>query len=727
MQVYKQFCLKIIVLISIFVGFVIVLPQPVYAAIAQSDRTPLTLELLQSRVRSPTQSEGVKTLDLRRLVIDLRPENANFRDQFYTLLQAQLQKPGSPLSLDLSYSLIQGDFSISKLGLRTPLYGQSLSPVFTPIELAQLQRDRRRLSQLSKLSQSLLIAPNLGTEAAPLQITVLRGNLKLVQTRFSGRADFANTFFLNRVEAQGALFAQIANWTQTRFSKPVSFAGAIFGREARFRNSIFFGKAEFSQGQFQDEANFQGSEFQETANFNQSIFQQVANFTRSQWQKNADFAQVRWQNQAIFSKNTFNQSLFLSDATFERNAVFREVQFNRPVNLRGTSILDRADFGYAGFAKGAYLNVAGLKFDPDQAKILGDPGQIGRVLSVPTLQGNENLLRDLVRNFRLLEQIPDANQVEYTAQRLRSQELRQKLFGTNLNTATVQRLTRIGFSTSQANTIVQRRTQHTFRSTSELLSLEGIDLATYINVRERVTAAEPASLLGWLLDCLRWLGLNLLLLLSRDGTSSWLIFGVGLVAIAYFGLLFWFVDRWRRRYPKPILPQSSETVWMLSSFVVLNGLGLAAIFRTSDRPWLTLACLALVTIPLPGILLLVLLQQGRYHGLMDVSYFEEEGTLRQLRIVIGRLPILPRYDLFRERYMPLLWDRRWNWLNYYDFSFNNLLKFGFNDIRLRDRHLPGVVSALAWYQWSLGILYIALLLWTLSRTIPGLNLLIYFK
>jgi hypothetical protein len=82
---------------------------------------------------------------------------------------------------------------------------------------------------------------------------------------------------------------------------------------------------------------------------------------------------------------------------------------------------------------------------------------------------------------------------------------------------------------------------------------------------------------------------------------------------------------------------------------------------------------------------------------------------------------------FRDHYMPILWDRRWNWLNYYDFSLNNLLKLGFNDIRLRDKHLPGIISALVWYQWSLGILYIALLFWTLSRTIPGFNLIIYLK
>jgi len=77
--------------------------------------------------------------------------------------------------------------------------------------------------------------------------------------------------------------------------------------------------------------------------------------------------------------------------------------------------------------------------------------------------------------------------------------------------------------------------------------------------------------------------------------------------------------------------------------------------------------------------------------------------------------------------MPLLSDRHWNWLNYYDFSLNNLVRLGFNDIRLRDEHLPGIIATLAWYQWSLGVLYITLVLWTLSRTIPGLNLLIYLK
>lgn len=696
--------------------------QPVF------DRTPLTMEALQQRTQTLTHSEGFPTIDLRRLVIDLRSENAAFRDQFYHLVQAQLQQPGQPVALDLSYSVILGDFQFKQLGLRAPLYGEALSPIFTPAEQEQLQRDRRRLVRLSTLSQTLLATPNLGS---PLQITVFRGPLRLTQTRFEGLADFDNTFFLERVEAQGVKFVQDTDWTQTRFSQLASFGGSVFGRDVRFRSSIFFGKAAFDRVQFNGKTNFQSSEFQLTANFNSATFQQLANFTRVQWRGNADFAQTHWFSEALFTRGRFQQAAFFPAAIFEKLAQFREVQFGRPVNLRGAVILERADFGNTSFAKGAYLNVPGLEFDPDRAKIVGNPGQIGRSLAVPTLQGNENLLRSLVRNFRRIEQIPDANQLEYTRERLHLRELGQQGMGVNINTAPTYKLKRLGLSSSQVGEIVRRREQTPFRSPTELLALNAVDLATYINIRDRVIAKDglPGSLeaLSRLATGVSWLGLSLLLVLSRYGTDFWLVFGVGLVSVGYFGVLFWLVDRWRRIVPTSILPSLAESVCVFGMFTTLAIWGVGAIFRASDTPWLTLLYLGIIVIPVPVGLLGALYWQGRYHALMDVSYFMEEGTLRQLRIVIGRLPIIPRYEDYRKRYLPILLDRRWTWLNYFDFSLNNLLKLGFNDIRLRDEELPGLITALVWYQWSLGVLYIALLLWTLSRTIPGLNLLIYFR
>lgn len=707
----------------ILFAWVLLSPLPVWGVTVQPDRVPLSLELLQQRLKNPINNDGILTLDLRRLVIDLRPENAAFRDQFYRGVQAQLQRPGAPVGLDLSFSLIEGDFSGNQLGLRTPLYGDALSPIFSPTEQAQLNRDRRRLFQLNRLSRSLL-----SNELAmqDLQLMVFRGPLSLGQTRFLGRVDFSNTFFLGAVQAQGVDFTQGVDGSQTRFSQPVSFTGGRFERGAEFRNSMFFAKANFSQTNFGETANFQTSEFQGTANFNRAVFQKNGNFNRVQWQGNADFAQSRWQGPAIFTRNQFNQALFLTEASLEQSASFRESQFSRSVNLRGATILDQADFSDTQFAKTASLNIPELKFDPKTARILGDPGQISRQLSVPTLRGNEILLRNLVRNFRQLEQIGDANQVEYLAQKLRLQDIHQQLFSTNINRATPLRLKQVGFTTEQAAKITQVRTDQPFRNLTDLMSRNIVDLATYIKVRNRVTAGELSSLWSYVLLMVQGLGITLLLVLTGFGSSFWLIFGIGLLAIAYFGLLFWLVDRFRRRVPNPIVPGVSETIWILTTFTLLSLAGLVMIVRASASPLLTLAFVGGLILPVPLGIMGVIYKQGRYHDMMDISYFVEDGSMRQFRLLIGRLPIVPRFPFFRERYEPILWYRRWGWLNYYDLSLINFLKFGFNDIRLRDQHLPGLVSSLLWYQWGLGLLYIGLLLWTLSRTIPGLNLFIYF-
>ncbi len=631
----------------------LMLSIPIWAATPAPERSLLTLELLQERLKSPIQSEGVRTIDLRQFIINLRPENAEFCQQFYQLLQTQLNRSGTPLGLDFSNSLIQGDFIGNKLGLRSPLYGEGLSPLLTQREQQQLLRDPRQ-------SAKSLVIPN---------VTIFRGTLKLVQTRFTGNVNFANSFFLHRVEANGAIFSQPVDFSGSRWIRLADFSDVIFNRDANFNNSFFLLKAIFFKLQFRGIANFLDANFEGDTIFSETQFEQLANFTGSDFHNSAEFNKTNWYDRALFSKSQFMKPLILSEATFAKAVAFRETQFNQLVNLRAVSLLEQVDFSNARFLNHAYLNVANLMFDSDQAKIIGDAGEIGRLLWVPMLKGNEDVLRNLVRNFRSLQQISDANHLEYTTQRLRRQQLGSRL----------------------------------------------------------VSGLNNYSLLGWILEGLYWVGLSLLLLLSRYGTSFWLVFGAGMVTIAYFGLLFWLVDRFRRRIPQPIVPTAFEIPWMLGSYTLLTFAGITAIFLSSEQAWLTLACLGVVILPIPTLLLWQLYRQGRYHDLMNVSYFVEDGTLRQLRLLIGRLPVMPRFEVFRDRYMPILWNRRWNLLNYYDFSLNNLLKIGFNDIRLRDEHLPGIITTLVWYQWSLGILYIALLLWTLSRTIPGLNLLIYLK
>jgi Pentapeptide repeats (9 copies)/Helix-hairpin-helix motif len=708
-------------------------PLPAQAQ-SQLERIPLTLELLQERLHNPILREGNLTVDLRQMAIDLRPENTSFRDEFYQILRKELQKAGAKsLGLDLSNSLIQGDFIGSDLAVRTTIYPKAIAPTFSPIEQEQIQQLRGVcLESLgmdlpsSKDCRSLLRSQaNLSSD-----ISVFRGTLTMQQTRFNGAVQFANTFFLQPVDVQGAIFNQTINFAESRFSRAANFTNASFRREVQFVNSIFFDRVDFKQAQFQESAYFQDSSFQENANFTQVIFRQLAKFSRSTWWKNADFSQVRFAGQTQFTRSNFNQSLLLTEATFEQAVTFREASFKSPVTLRSASILNLADFSDTNFTKSADLNVSGLGFNSNQAKILGNPGEIGKVLSVSGLQGNQNVLRNLVQNFRSLQQIADVNQLEYTKQQLRLIEFRRKLFGTNINTVSTEKLIDLGFSAVQVEAIIEHRQEEPFRDRSELLALPDIDFDTYLQVSDKQSAiivSEPLLLGTWLLTAWIWFALSLLLLLSGYGTQVWLVFGVGIIAIAFFGLIYWLIDRFRRLHPVPILPTSYETCWILGSFCIFNLIGLLAIFRNAEQPWLTLGCLLFIILPIPITLIIRLYQIGRFHNQMDISYFTEDGTLRQLRLLIGRLPVIPRNPSFRDRYMPILWDRRWNWLNYFDFSLNNLLRLGFNDIRLRDEYLPGIISSLAWYQWSLGVLYITLLLWTLSRTIPGLNLLIYLK
>jgi hypothetical protein len=65
-----------------------------------------------------------------------------------------------------------------------------------------------------------------------------------------------------------------------------------------------------------------------------------------------------------------------------------------------------------------------------------------------------------------------------------------------------------------------------------------------------------------------------------------------------------------------------------------------------------LTALVTLTLPLPLLLIGLLLNQGRYHDLMGESYFVEDGSMRQLRLLIARLPIVPKFPIFSRSLYP---------------------------------------------------------------------------
>ena len=85
---------------------------PVHSATVQLEPIPLTIEQLEERLNNPVVQNGISMIDLQNFTIDLQPENAIFRDQFYRLLQILLNRPKTRTGLNLSNSLIKGEFNV---------------------------------------------------------------------------------------------------------------------------------------------------------------------------------------------------------------------------------------------------------------------------------------------------------------------------------------------------------------------------------------------------------------------------------------------------------------------------------------------------------------------------------------------------------------------------------------------------------------------------------------
>ncbi|EAZ92710.1 pentapeptide repeat-containing protein [Crocosphaera chwakensis] len=644
--------IKLACILFILIFLLIAHPSPI---LADLERSALTPELLQQRIKSPQLQEGILTLDLTYLEIDLTADNNEFKEEFYRQLQNFLTHSDKAIGLDFSHSLIKGDLISSRLGMSTVL-----SPEILPKNLTQTER---------KIIES---DPQFSAQSLEHMSSVIlfRGSLQFNESTITGNVDFANSLILQKIEAKQAKFTKEINFNNADFGRKVDFSKSVFKQNANFNGSQFQEPVKFNQVQFLGESSFNYSQFKQSADFSEVVFNKVVNFSHTSWLDSSKFITLNCRDRILFSNSIFSGSLNLSNSTFEKSIVFRNSYFRNMINLKNVKLLGIMDFSNAEFLKEKAINIAGFAFDSDTAKVLGNTGEIAEFMYLNSIEGNETVLRNFIQNFRDSEQIPDANQLEYKKQKLTKQQLSENIIRTPY-----QDYWRLSF--------IQK--------------------------------------IG------HWLLLNVLLLLSQYGTNFSLLLGVGLISIGYFGVLFWFIDRWRRRLPTPILPNLYDIICMVSSGSSLLVIGTIEIFNSAEYPFITLLCLSLILIPLPLSLVTLMYERGRYHDLMESSYFLLDGGLRQLQLLIVRLPIIPEFHFFRDRFTPLMWERRWNWLNYYDFSLNNFLKLGFNDIRLRDQHLPGLISTLVWYQWTLGILYIALLFWTLSRTIPGLNLLIYLK
>jgi len=616
-------------------------------------RNYLTLEILQTKVQNIVLKDGKYTVDLSNYIIDLSGVDGEFNQAFYQLIQNTLNRNSAPLNFDFSYSIVQGELQINQLGIESTVSEGTLSSLLSSVEQEKINQYYPVTSINSQMPR----------------VHILRGSLNFEQTLFTEKVNLENSLFLDEFVAHSTHFQKSIKISNVLFTQKSDFSQSIFEQNISLDRCHFFAKAEFKDIDFKDIVTITNNQFENLAEFNGTLFNQVANFSHNVFIQTADFSNTFWRDRLSFAKSKFLAFLLFNNATLEKTGTFRNIYANGLISLQDTHLLNRLDLSNVFFTPQAKINASGLAFDSAEAKITGDSGIIGKYIQVDRLEGNETVLRNLIRNFRSLEQIADANSLEYQREKLRLAQLYDRLIKTSWH-----------------------------------------KIITW----------------SWLSLIPQWLVLNLLLMLGNYGTNINLLFGIGGITIAFFSLLFWLVDHYRPCLNQPVTPPRREIIVMIVTYLGLTIVCILNIFLAAEQPWLTLLGIGIILVPVPLTITSLIFLQGKYHKKLDTSYFVEDGSFREFRLLLGRLPIMPRFPFFRDRYQPILWHRRWGWLNYYDFSLNNILKLGFNDIRLRDQHLPGLVSTLVWYQWCLGILYIILLLWTLSRTIPGLNLLIYF-
>jgi hypothetical protein len=335
--------------------------------LATSERIILTETLLQETLVHPILNDGSLIIDLQNFEINLTPENIEFRDQFYQQLQNQFNHSPKPLGLDLSNSLIRGDFNFNQLGLAVQLSQSTLPKQLMTTEKQLLEKDPSFLPEVGEQINT---------------INIFRGLVKLKGTIFTGKTDFSKTFFLQRVEGENVKFNQDSVWIESRFGRDLDFSKGIFNRNLDFSQDLFFGSVKFRQARFQGVTDFKKSSFWSEANFRESHFLQLANFTAIQWLKDVHFDQVNWSDRVLFSQSRFFQNLNFNNATFEKSAAFRSARFSHLIDFHDVKLLGQLDFSNGVFFPYAKMDVSGLAFDSEQAKLLGDKTIIGKTITL---------------------------------------------------------------------------------------------------------------------------------------------------------------------------------------------------------------------------------------------------------------------------------------------------------------------------------------------------------
>lgn len=248
-------------------------------------RSYLTKEILQEKTKNLTRQDGRETIDLSNLVIDLADTNSQFSQYFYQEINNTISRTSNPVNLDLSNSIVQGDFLLKQLGIVSSVGEGALSSLFTTLEQEKIQ-------------QFYPIKINAVQEIP--RVNIFRGSVYLENTIVTGNIDGSNSLYLQSIVANSSDFQEFVNFDQSIFVKDINFNKATFKQNLTFIKSHIFSQAKFNSAKFTGIVDFSKSQFEASTEFKQALFTQLADFTRSTFIETVDFSQTRFRDRLIY-------------------------------------------------------------------------------------------------------------------------------------------------------------------------------------------------------------------------------------------------------------------------------------------------------------------------------------------------------------------------------------------------------------------------------------------
>ena len=163
---------------------------------------------------------------------------------------------------------------------------------------------------------------------------LITSKIKMINCRFYGEVNFANTIFQEEVDFHNSRFKNGTYFNKSEFKNNANFHGTHFCENAQFNETKFNGVAEFSHARFYGPAYFSGKgevpvEFDEVASFAYAQFDKLAFFSNVKFKKNVAFNWAQFRKEARFLFSEFGEDADFCESESNGKIVFISNSFKK--------------------------------------------------------------------------------------------------------------------------------------------------------------------------------------------------------------------------------------------------------------------------------------------------------------------------------------------------------------------------------------------------------------